>query len=147
MARPRKSDPGVQTAIRLPRDVYDRLKQSEHGLSEEVRRRLAQSFALDADPGTTELMAAIVRFAGLVRMQTNHLDWRRHPGAYAVMREEILARLARLKPEGDPAFAPGELSEKRLVAADDPEAMGQGLEAIEFYVLQAPPDESLKEIW
>jgi hypothetical protein len=129
----RKTELGVQTAIRLPQDVYDRLKQSEHGVSEEIRRRLAQSFALDADPETSRLMAAIGRVATLIRLQTNHLDWHSHPAAHWIMRHAITARLARLKPEGEPVFAPDELPKARLVNSDDPQAMGQALEAIDFH--------------
>jgi hypothetical protein len=143
----RKTELGVQTAVRLPQDVYDRLKKSEHGVSEEIRRRLARTFAEDdagTDPETRRLMDAIEKLAVLVRLQTNH-NWHSHPAAHWVMRNAITARLQRLRPSGERVFAPGELPDARLVTSDDPEAMGLGLEAVEFHRLPLN-DEQKREI-
>jgi hypothetical protein len=125
----------VQTAVRLPRDMLERLRQSERGVSEEIRERLARSLDEDGiDVETRKLMAAIETLSVLVRLQTKH-DWHRHPAANRVFRHAITARLARLKPEGEAVFGPDDLPAPtaRLVATDDVEAMGLGLEAIEFH--------------
>jgi hypothetical protein len=102
-------------------------------VAEEIRQRLEQSFEQDEiDQHTRQFMAAIANLVVLVRLQTGH-DWHSHPAANRVLRNAITARLARLRPSGEPVFAPGELPSALLVASDDPEAMGLGLEAINFH--------------
>jgi hypothetical protein len=60
------------------------------------------------------------------------------------MRNTITARLQRLRPEGERTFGVGELPNDRLVASDDPEAMGLGLEAVDFH--QPQVDEELQRL-
>jgi hypothetical protein len=108
-------------------------KQNGHSLAEEVRRRLERTFDQDdLDAPTRKLIAAIESLTTLVRLQTNY-DWHAHAGAHRVLRHAINARLARLKPEGEPTFNVEELPKARLVAADDPDTMGKGLEAIDAH--------------
>jgi hypothetical protein len=128
-----------QLKVSLPDGLREHLEQASskagHSLSEELRLRLEKTIAdEEIDPETRELMAAVGRFAALVRLQTRQ-EWHRHPAAHRVLRHEITARLARLKPEGEPVFLSGELPTARLVAAgsDDPEAMGLALEAVDFH--------------
>jgi len=51
------ADKGVQTSVRLPRDLYDRLISAagDKGIGEEIRQRLEASFS----PAAVELLTAI----------------------------------------------------------------------------------------
>ena len=68
---PRKplADKGVQTSVRLPRDLYDRLISAagDKGIGEEIRQRVEASFSPAAvelaDPRLRDLLAAISRAA------------------------------------------------------------------------------------
>jgi hypothetical protein len=70
----RKSDDElVQTAVRLPRKLRDRLCKvgGERGLGEEIRRRLEASFDAEKNelsPKTRELIDAVTSFAWQVAM-------------------------------------------------------------------------------
>jgi len=63
------ADKGVQTSVRLPRDLYDRLISAagDKGIGEEIRQRLEASFSPAAvelaDPRLRDLLAAISRAA------------------------------------------------------------------------------------
>ena len=131
-----KGDAGVQTAIRLPVSLHERLKQSGSNVSEEIRRRIEESFAREnsGDAATLALATSVIEFATLISLQTGHA-WHAHPAANRMMRFMITARLARLRPEGEPSFKAEELPTARLVApdSDDVEAMALALEAVEFH--------------
>lgn len=105
-------------------------KAGGHSLGEEIRQRLDRTFQ-EADPQTRELLDAIDSLTTLVRLQTGR-DWHEHAGANRVLRRAILARLTRLKPEGEESFAGSDLPKHPLVASTDPDEMGLGLEAINF---------------
>ncbi len=45
----------------------------------------------------------------------------------------ITARLARAKPGGEPAFTRAELPKSLIIESEDPDAMGLGLEALQFH--------------
>ena len=65
------ADDMVQSAIRLPRRLHERLKKAggERGMGEEIRRRLEASFDSEKDqpnPKTRELLEAISSFASEV---------------------------------------------------------------------------------
>jgi|SRR5271165_256567 len=126
-----------QLGVALDDELRERLAAAAeakgHSIAEEVRQRVQQTFDAEAfDRPTRDLMRAIGGFAVLVRLQTNH-TWHSHPAANRVMRYAITARHARLQPKGEAVFAPNELPASRLVASDDLEAMGLGLEAIDFH--------------
>src|SRR5438128_1680405 len=128
-----------QMGVGLPDDLRAQLEAASaaggHSVAEEIRRRLERTFEDEGiDPETRKLMAAIGSLTTLVRLQTGHA-WHSHAAANRVLRHAITARLARLKPSGEAVFAPDELPSARLVAAgsDDPEAMGLGLEAVDFH--------------
>jgi hypothetical protein len=111
-----------------------------HSLGEEIRQRLERTFEEDGySEETRRLVGAVRELTTYVRLQTGH-DWFAHPAAARVLQYAITARLSRLKPEGEAIFAPGELPTARLVAqgSDDPEAMGLGLEAVEFHRPELP---------
>jgi hypothetical protein len=100
-------------------------------LGEEIRRRLHRTLLEDEIRASVKnLMSEVAILASLTRTQTGQ-DWRTHPGANAVLRHAISARLARTKNDGPETFAPSELPSKRLVApgSDDPHTMGLSLEA------------------
>ena len=69
MPRRPLADKGVQTSVRLPRDLYDRLISAagDKGIGEEIRQRLEASFSPAAvelaDPRLRDLLAAISRAA------------------------------------------------------------------------------------
>ena len=143
-----------QLKVGLPDELRDQLEaaaaSSGKALGEEIRDRLETGIAADTE--TRKLLDAVGSLATLVRLQTGH-DWHNHPAANRVMRYALTARLARLKPEGEGIFAPGDLPIARLVApeSEDPEAMGLALEAMEFHTppmtsdLRRMLDEKLKE--
>src|SRR5262249_53892822 len=64
---PRKplTDKGMQTSLRLPRELHDRLAMAagDKGIGEEIRRRLEASFASEpptvSDPRFADLLSAI----------------------------------------------------------------------------------------
>jgi len=137
----------TQLKVSLPDDLRSWLEAAVEGtgrsLGDEIRQRLEATFDREEklDNQTLRLAYAIDRLASYVFLQTNH-RWYDHAAANRVMRHAITARLARLRPEGDPVFQPDELPKHRLVAAgsDDPEAMGLGLEALEFHT---PPENKM----
>jgi hypothetical protein len=127
---PPKKQMGVALGDALRAELEKSAAERGHSIAEEIRRRLDESYDYDAqDAPTRSLMDAIGRFAELVRLQTGR-SWHEHPAANRVMRHAITSRLARLRPPGEDEFNPNELPRNRLVAADNTEAMGQGLEAI-----------------
>jgi hypothetical protein len=128
----------AQLKITLPdslrRDLDAACAASGRSLAGEIRERLERTLRQDAiDPPTRRLMDYVAKLADLVRLQTNRLDWHQHPGAHRIFRYGITSRLARLKPPGEPVFQEGDLPSTLLVSADAPEAMGLGLEALDFH--------------
>jgi hypothetical protein len=65
MPRRPLADKGIQTSVRLPRELYDRLMREagEKGIGEEIRRRLEMSFTptpvTSGDPRFGDLLTAI----------------------------------------------------------------------------------------
>jgi hypothetical protein len=124
-----------QMGVSLPDDLRKMLEDACAGtgrsIAEEIRERLWRTFKEDviAKP-LWNFMTEMAILASFTRMQTGQ-DFRTHPGANAVLRYAINARLARTKAEGPEKFAPGELPSRRSVAAgsDDPQTMGVALEA------------------
>src|SRR5262249_16137517 len=54
----------VQTAVRLPAEMMDRLRGDGRNVSDEIRRRLELAFAFEAfDPETRELAINVMRLA------------------------------------------------------------------------------------
>src|SRR5262245_26698976 len=96
----RKPGLDIQTAVRLPKALYDRLKESPLGVSGEIRRRLELS---DYDAETFRLLEAVSDAAVWTKIQTGH-QWHAHPAAHRVLRQILLSHLARSKPHGDPIF-------------------------------------------
>jgi hypothetical protein len=116
---------GVHTAVVFPADMLERLRRSERGVSDEVRRRVALTLDADAyDEPTRELAGEIMRMAAEVELETG-AAWHSHAGSHAAFRQAILSRLARLKPEGPTAF--GERP-RQSGPGDDPQEIGMWAE-------------------
>ena len=120
----------VQTAVRLPREMLDRLRRSELGASEEIRCRLACSLEADRiDPTTRELATDIIALAELVRLDVV-ADWKSDPGAHAAFRSAVLALIDEYKPKGAPVFSSAavrDLLGAGIAKGDDPDTLGRAL--------------------
>jgi hypothetical protein len=96
----------VPTAIRLPREMHDRLRQSELGVSEEIRRRVERTFAEDAlDPVTRELLAGITDLAAGVRTDLG-APWHAYGEVLNVFAAAVAQHLSDYKP-----LSPGEFGD------------------------------------
>jgi plasmid stability protein len=132
----RRGPPKKQMGVALDDELRAMLEASAavkgHSLAAEIRQRLEQTFVDEGiDPKTRELFAKIVELDRLLwASQTNKLSWYRHAGAHRVFRNAIVALLARLRPPGEAVFAPGDLAPHPLIASEDPETIGLGLEAV-----------------
>jgi hypothetical protein len=105
----KNDDEMVQTAVRLPQSLRDRLSKAggERGLGEEVRVRLEASFEADkapADPRTRELLDAIS--SCVERIAVDYGSWAEDPFAFAVLRVCVSMLLTHFQPEGEPVPKP-----------------------------------------
>lgn len=132
----------VSTAISLDRSVLKSLQKSPLGVSGEIRRRLELT---SGDDETLKLLEIVSGAAVWTSIETGH-KWHAHPAAHRVLRQTILSNLARVKPDGDPAFRPDELPKHRVVApgSADPQEIGMALEAFLFH--QAPMTPELQRL-
>ena len=94
----------VQTAVRLPRSLRDRLSKAggEGGVGEEIRRRLEASFDAErspTDPKAGELADAIIFCADEIARELR--PWSENPYAFAVLKETMSRLLADFEPKGD----------------------------------------------
>jgi len=94
----------VQTAVRLPRGLRDRLAKvgGERGLGEEIRRRLEISFNVEkasADPRTRELLDAISFFAE--KATDYYGDWSKDAFAFEVLKACVDLLLKHFQPKGE----------------------------------------------
>jgi hypothetical protein len=100
----KNDDEMVQTAVRLPQSLRDRLSKAggERGLGEEVRVRLEASFdaaKAPADPKTAELLDAVAFCAEEIARDLR--PWSADPYAFAVLKETMSMLLADFEPEGE----------------------------------------------
>jgi hypothetical protein len=110
--------------------------KSGFSLAEEIRSRVERTFKQDSvDEPTRNLLAFVESLPDFIRIDTRK-EWHTHAAAHWVMRCGITAYLQRVRPDGERVFRPGELPPTRLVASDDPEAIGIGLESI---IAHVPP--------
>lgn len=124
-----------QLKISLPGGLRGRLDaavaKSGHTLSYEIRSRIERTFADDeVDRPTRELMRAVERLCDWVLLQTG-CSWYTDPFTNQILRRAITARIARSLPENVYSAAPGNRP-VRLIASDNPEEIGLGLEALDF---------------
>jgi hypothetical protein len=108
--RRRRSKPAmIHTAIVLPSEMIQLLKQSERGLSQEIRHRLTQSLVADEhDPRTRKLAGAVMELSRIIAEQAKH-QWFDHPEVHAALMGAVHEYLVRYRPsiEGTPAEIPG----------------------------------------
>jgi hypothetical protein len=90
----------VQTAVRLPVEMHEQLRQSSGsgGVSEEIRRRLQRSFDDDAvDPVTREVATAIVHLAADVQRDYG-ASWYGYEETHNIFVAAVAVHLAEYKP-------------------------------------------------
>jgi hypothetical protein len=148
----RRNPKQKQLAVALPDTLRGALEyhaaQNGCSVAEEIRRRLRDSLVEDMiDEPLKSFRMEMTALANLAGTQTRQ-DFRTHPGASAVLRYAINARLARTRAEGSEKFAPGELPKNRVVApdSDDPQIIGVAMETF----LQAQldhRDKNIKSLW
>ncbi len=104
-----KIDNMIQSAVRLPQSLHQRLKKAggERGMGEEIRRRLEASFDAEAkaprDPKTRKLLEAISFLAGLTTAYFG--SWSEDAVAFQVLKGSVDIVFRHYQPEGDPVHA------------------------------------------
>lgn len=99
----KNDDEMVQTAVRLPQSLRERLSKAggDRGLGEEVRVRLEASFEADkapADPKTAELLDAVAFCAEEISRDLGL--WSEEPYAFAVLKDAIKILFTQFEPHG-----------------------------------------------
>jgi hypothetical protein len=90
----------VHTAVVLPPEMIEQLKQSDRGLSEEIRGRLKESLDAESkyDPQTRELAENIMELAAQIPRHAK-AEWHQHPEAHAVLKKMIQVFLEARMPQ------------------------------------------------
>jgi hypothetical protein len=121
----KNDDEMVQTAVRLPQSLHDRLKKAggERGMGEEIRRRLEASFDAEKvpeNPKTLELIDTI-SFADeeLIR---DFGSWSEDPFAFEVLRACVNWVLSHYQPKGEPVPTPVPDGLADILYAENPSA-------------------------
>ena len=98
----------IQTSLRLPRELYERLLQAagDRGIGEEIRQRCQASFAPEPsdDPKTAELATAVAKLAS--EASSYYRPWHEDPHTFAIVKVGMDLLLACYRPKGDPVPAP-----------------------------------------
>jgi len=127
-----KNDNMIQSAVRLPRSLHQRLKKAggERGMGEEIRRRLEASFAVKvkvpSDPKTRELVEKIEQ---LVLNTPLDKPWHADREAFLVFQAAINATLSRYEPSSETSGPTGRLQSMYGLDAT-PETVGRILAGI-----------------
>ncbi len=105
----RKIDDGIQSAVRLPRDLHEHLKQAggERGLGEEIRKRLEKSFETKKtpeDPNRQKLLLAVGFIATKAGMYFG--DWSEDRFSFDVLKAGVDLWLTANQPKGEPVMKP-----------------------------------------
>jgi hypothetical protein len=116
--RRQRSKPAmVHTAVVLPPDMIEQLKQSDRGLSEEIRSRLARTLFEDTfDQRTRELAIALMELARSVQDHTGQA-WHSGPQAQETLEIALQTYLAAIKPT----------AESKAVFQDDAPTLGRAI--------------------
>ena len=129
MTRKAKNEEAMrQSALRLPTDLYERLKEAagDRGLGEEIRRRLEASFSTEAprgaDPETDELLRAIVHFRKVLEGEGG---WHKDRYTYEVFKTAVTEIMEHFKPEGEPTFKPNPEGNLFFEGDEPPEKLGR----------------------
>ena len=101
----KKTDEMIQSAIRLPLGLHERLKRAggERGMGEEIRRRLEASFEAEkapVAPKTRQLLDAICHFVDETGRDFG--SWSDDPFAFEVLKGAVNMLMAHDKPKGKP---------------------------------------------
>lgn len=115
----------VQSAIRLPRTLHERLKKAggDRGMGEEVRRRLEASFAAERSPTdvkTRELLDAVASCAEEISHDFG--PWSEEPYAFALLKETMNLLMKHFEPKGKPVPKLNSGSVLAFLFDDDPSA-------------------------
>ena len=118
----RAKKPRAQTGLRLEPEMLERLRNSPHGLSNEIRERIERTFREDAlDPVTRELRDIVVQLADLLAIDYFG-GWQSSPEAHHAFAAGLTKILADYKPPAE-VGTPGASA---LMKPDiPPEHMGQ----------------------
>jgi hypothetical protein len=143
---PRAHEDMIQSAVRLPQGLHERLKKAggERGMGEEIRQRLEASFAAEAeapsDQKTRELLEAVSFCAEQVTIHFG--SWFEDPFAFQVFKGSVDRLLRKYQPQGDPSQATPKLTEtgKQTFGRNDeikdrsPEELGQTMAQFWFLI-------------
>jgi hypothetical protein len=102
MPRKPMADKGMQTSLRLPSDLYDKLTEvaGDRGIGEEIRRRLQASI------GAVEMDWQTRKLADAVAIVAQRAGWRNSRRGFAVFRAALGELLAQLRPPSEPSPDP-----------------------------------------
>lgn len=127
----------VQTAVRLPREMHERLKQCEHGVSEGIRRRLNRELLFEdaLDRPLREFVDELVLLSVALESEVGS-SWHSDSAAHAAFKSIVIALLDERKPPGAPVFkeAPRDVLGVRISKSDDPDTIGRALARRFFFV-------------
>ena len=131
----------VQSAVRLPRSLHERLKKAggNRGMGDEIRRRLEASFDAEKvpeNPNTRELINAI-SFSDeeLVR---DFGSWSKDRFAFDVFRESINLLLTHYRPKGEPIPTPNPDGLAKILYAENPSAEDVGRFLVGTWIRDQP---------
>jgi len=118
MKRGSARQPGVHTAVRLPPEVLEKLRQSERGVSEEIRERIARTLLEDElDPNTRDLLNLARWLAEFLRSDFGGQWWHASPRAHEAFVAGVAELLAHYKPR-EPPVVRGPAGEVRVGVSD-----------------------------
>jgi hypothetical protein len=126
----------VQTALWLPRDMHEKLKEAggERGLGEEIRRRLQHAFDAAETPGDQITSEVLDQIKDIIRDLSSDEPWYANRFVYEVLRAAIDVLLSSHRPnsDGNPAT---KARLQSLYGQEAPEAIGRmiGFVAIKAY--------------
>ena len=131
----------VQSAVRLPRGLHERLKNAggDRGMGDEIRRRLEASFEAEKIPGnpnTRELINAI-SFADqeLVR---DFGSWSKDRFAFEVFRESVNGLMKHYEPKGEAVPLPKPDGLAEILYAENPSAEDVGRFLVGTWIRDQP---------
>lgn len=122
----------VQSAVRLPQSLHERLKMAggARGMGEEIRDRLEASFEAEAgarsDPKTRELLEKIERLA--LNIPLNE-PWHADREVFEIFKAAINATLSSYQPSNEPSGPKGRLQNMYGQEAT-PETVGRVLAGV-----------------
>ena len=126
----------IQTALWLPRDMHERLKEDggERGLGDEIRRRLQYALEATQTPSDKITDEAVHQIKDIVRDLSGDDPWHANRFVYNVLRAAIDVVLSNHQPSGE-GKPETKARLQALYSEETPEAIGRliGLVAIKAY--------------